>query len=100
VDTFRAGGKGGQHQNRTESGVRVVHLPTGLEASSRTERSQYRNKALALGRLRRRLEIMNERPTPRVPTRVPKGEKRRRRDEKERRAKTKSLRRPPPDEGE
>jgi ribosome-associated protein len=101
VETFRAGGKGGQHQNRTESGVRLVHLPTGVRATSRNERSQHRNKALALGRLRRKLEKRNERRAPRHPTVVPPREKRRRVEDKRQRAHVKRLRRKPrPDEGE
>jgi peptide chain release factor len=51
IETFRAGGPGGQHQNKTDSAVRVTHLPTGLAAVSRQERSQHRNKAVALERL-------------------------------------------------
>jgi protein subunit release factor A len=99
VETFSAGGPGGQRQNRTESGVRLVHLPTGVRATSRNERSQHRNKSLALERLRRKLEKRNERPTPRVATRVPPSEKKRRREEKQRRGRIKSLRRkPPPDD--
>lgn len=94
-----AGGKGGQHQNRTESGVRLVHLPTGVVVISREERSQHRNKAIALERLRRRLERRNRRPKPRRPTRVPRAEKERRLREKKRRAQKKELRkRLPPDE--
>ncbi len=50
-DTFRAGGPGGQHQNTTDSAVRATHGPTGLKAVAREERSQHRNKALALERL-------------------------------------------------
>jgi protein subunit release factor A len=100
VETFSAGGPGGQHQNRTESGVRLVHLPTGVRATSRNERSQHRNKALALERLRRKLEKRNERPAPRVATRVPAGEKERRREEKRRRGRIKSLRRKPPADDE
>lgn len=50
-DSFRAGGPGGQHQNTTDSAVRVTHLPTGITATARELRSQHRNKALALERL-------------------------------------------------
>lgn len=50
-EAFRAGGPGGQHQNRTESAVRATHVPTGLSVVARDERSQHRNKALALQRL-------------------------------------------------
>lgn len=96
VETFRAGGPGGQHQNVTESGVRLVHLPTGVRASAREERSQHRNRTVALARLRARLEARNKREKPRMATRVPKGEKRKRLEEKRRKASTKRLRRPPP----
>jgi len=51
--TFRAGGPGGQHQNTTDSAVRATHRSTGLSAVAREERSQHRNKALALERLQR-----------------------------------------------
>ncbi|WP_306116990.1 MULTISPECIES: peptide chain release factor H [unclassified Roseovarius] len=50
-DTFRAGGPGGQHQNTTNSAVRATHRSTGLSAVAREERSQHRNKSLALERL-------------------------------------------------
>ncbi len=50
-ESFRAGAPGGQHQNKTESAVRAVHLPSGLTAIARDGRSQHRNKALALARL-------------------------------------------------
>ena len=97
VETFRAGGKGGQHQNKTESGVRLVHGPTGLRATSRSERSQHRNKLIALERLRRKLERKNQRAAPRIATDVPQAQKRRRLDEKRRRGREKELRKKPVD---
>ncbi len=54
-DTFRSGGPGGQHQNKTESGVRYTHLPTGIAAESRTERSQHKNDANAMNLLKAKL---------------------------------------------
>jgi peptide chain release factor 2 len=54
-DVFRCGGPGGQHQNKTESGVRYTHLPTGIAAESRSERSQHKNDALALQLLKAKL---------------------------------------------
>ena len=44
IQTFRSGGKGGQHQNKTDSGVRIIHRDSGARAESREERSQARNK--------------------------------------------------------
>jgi len=99
VETFRSGGKGGQHQNTTESGVRLVHLPTGVRASGRNERSQHRNRTIALSRLRRKLEKRNERSPPRIPTDVPPREKRKRLGEKKQRGRLKNLRRKPPLDG-
>jgi protein subunit release factor A len=96
METFTAGGKGGQHQNRTESGVRLVHLPTGVTVTSREERSQHRNKTTALSRLRERLERRNRRPARRVPTSVPRGEKEKRLRQKKQRSETKLRRKSPP----
>lgn len=95
VETFAAGGPGGQHQNRTESAVRLVHRPTGIRVVARDERSQHRNRALALERLRKALAERNERPEPRKETRVPKRERKKRKEQKRRRGRLKKLRRPP-----
>jgi peptide chain release factor 2 len=59
-DTFRSGGPGGQHQNKTESGVRYTHLPTGIAAESRSERSQHKNDANALKLLKAKLYQVEE----------------------------------------
>jgi peptide chain release factor 2 len=59
-DTFRSGGPGGQHQNKTESGVRYTHLPTGIAAESRSERSQHKNDQMALSLLKAKLYKIEE----------------------------------------
>lgn len=95
VDTFRSSGKGGQHVNKTESAVRLRHLPTGLVVTSQEERSQHRNKAICLEKLRRKVEQMNYRKPERVPTRVPRSVRERGLEEKARRSLKKRLRAKP-----
>jgi peptide chain release factor 2 len=95
VETFRAGGPGGQHQNTSDTAVRLVHGPTGIRVVAREERSQHRNKTLALQRLRERLEELCRTPPPRIPTRVPQHARRKRLEDKRRRGQVKRRRRPP-----
>jgi protein subunit release factor A len=99
VETFRSGGPGGQHQNKTESGVRLTHLPSGITVTARDSRSQHRNRQIALRRLREALEERARPETPRIPTRVPVAEKRRRTAAKRRRSRIKQQRqKPEPDD--
>lgn len=90
---FVAGGPGGQHRNRTESGVRLTHRATGLVVTATERRSQSANRSVALERMAERLEAARRVRRPRKATRPSASAKRERLEEKRRRAAIKRARR-------
>ena len=92
VETFRAGGPGGQHRNVTDSAVRLLHLPSGVRVTAADSRSQHRNRETAFARLIERLRQLNRVPKARVATRASRQAVERRLQSKRRRQKVKHTR--------
>src|SRR5256885_10890357 len=93
VQAHRASGPGGQHRNKAETAVRLVHLPSGVTVEGKDERSRTQNLRIALGRLRQKLERRAYRPPPRRPTKPSRAAKQRRLDAKKHEGRKKAVRR-------
>jgi ribosome-associated protein len=89
---FIGGGPGGQHRNKTETGVRLHHRPSGITVTATERRSQLQNRGAALERLRERLRPLAVKPKARRPTKPTRGSKERRIKEKKHRGERKASR--------
>jgi protein subunit release factor A len=92
VEVFRASGPGGQHVNKTQSALRLTHLPSGVVVMSQDSPSQFRNRETAFKRLLDRLRRLNHVPKKRVATKPSAASRQRRIETKKQRAVTKRTR--------
>ena len=93
VQVHRASGPGGQHRNKVETAIRLVHGPSGVSVEGKDQRSRTQNLRIALGRLRDKLARRAYRPPPRHATRPSRASKERRLEQKKRTGRKKALRR-------
>jgi ribosome-associated protein len=92
IETYKSSGPGGQRKNKTETAVRLTHLPSGITVIATEYRSQAQNRKLAFERLRERLQKLNRPRRRRIPTSVPSSAMEKRKEEKKIRSKRKRLR--------
>ena len=92
IETYRSRGPGGQRKNKTETAVRLKHLPSGITVIATEHRSQVQNRNLAFQRLRKRLLKLNQPRKRRIPTSVPVGVIERKQEEKKIHSAKKRLR--------
>ena len=92
VDFFIASGPGGQHRNKVETGVRLTHRPSRITVTATERRSQFANREMAFERMAERLEELQRRRTPRIPTRPSAAGRERRLQTKRHTGLTKQLR--------
>jgi ribosome-associated protein len=95
VETYRSSGPGGQRKNKTETAIRLKHLPSGMTVVATEHRSQAQNKKLAFERLRERLLKLNRPRRRRIPTPVPLRAVEKTKEEKRIRSAKKRLRQKP-----
>jgi len=82
IETYKSSGPGGQRKNKTETAIRLTHLPTGITVVTAEHRSQAQNRKLAFERLRERLLKLNRPRKRRIPTHIPLGVVERKKEEK------------------
>ncbi len=95
METYKSSGPGGQRKNKTETAVRLTHLPTGMTVVATEHRSQAKNRELAFQRLQERLAKLNRVRKRRIPTRVSSGATEARLTEKKAVSSKKRLRKKP-----